>query len=737
MGKKLSILFILIITLFPLKEAIAQEKGAKPISDGFEALLFEEIPIVYSGGFFARSITQAPGNVTVIKEEQFNNMPVRNLQDAILYNVPGVSEVVHENIGPMLFVRGVGVDTNAKTLFMLDGQHLNHRQHFGYITEVTPPLLGDISQIEVVSGPGAIVHGSGAISGFVNMIPKNGTDYPGFFTSAEWGLKEDLYKMEGGYGKSYGPGRDFYIYAGVLEAQGAKSGRPWPEDTTGAENDARPALTRFNIHSHAFPDPTCKIAAYWNHDNFSLNTFYREETMGINGTFYRWQGGGERPSWMTASLGIRPKYLLELNEYESIDFIGSALLMQQGHKGDSTGQDTDENDKNMDTENHFEFKVVGKTKRLEKHSTAAGFLLGRRGFKSDNAYFHSGSVAWTGEGQESSWNEIGLFAEDIMELTDLWTFSLGWRYDEVKYSPIESTSNNYQPPDANNVSWRAATSYEIDSTSNVKLSYQEGFRYLDLAYLRWHSYFSTVLNSLGYPSLPEHEPETMSSTELNYHKGFTDLNLKVDISLYHNVYDKMLHWHSFTAASNAGIGAAAVNAVVAQEGWMGAHINAPGKFRTAGFEIMGTWNPVSNMIIKLSYGYSVPTTVPDDVYLSLNLFTEDKNHWTFYPEHQVKAVIMANLLDDRLTFCLTPLYESAVRRLNTTSLSNVAYIYDHPRVIVDASVNYKIRKNLTAELIIKNLFEENVPRKTFKLMPYMGAVGDEERFWYLSLKYEF
>ena len=711
---------------------------------GLESLLFSEIPMVKSTGFFATKATKSPGYVTVVTAKNIEDSPARDLRDVLNYFVPGMSELIHEGVGPMVAVRGIGMDSNAKTLFMLDGQQLNHRQHFGYATETALPLLGDISELEISNGPSAIVHGSGAISGFVNMFPKSGKDFPGWFINTEYGFKEELYKTEVGYGKSFGAGRDLCLYGGILEANGAKTDRPWVVDATGGEDNN--SLLAYKVRANAFPGPipTSKLAAYLNYDDFNLNAFFLDETMGIPGEFNRAGDGGEKTAWSVTDLGIRPKYTFHPSDLESLDLLGSLLLMQQGHCPDSPiakygsttfsgGNDTE---REFDKESDMEIKTIGRTTRFKGHSLAVGGLVGRRNFKVNDTYFHGGSENTTGEAQSTHWTELALFAEDVAELTDAWTASLGWRYDEVRYAAITSLPNNPSPTNAQNVSWRAATAYELNPTSSVKLSFQEGFRYPDLAYTHWRSVWNKWFSDHGYAArIPELTPEKMNSTELNYHKEFREIKTKVDLNVYYNVYDKTLHWHTF-GTTNAGVDSTAVAALIADQGWMGAHINAPGKFRTEGFELIGTWQPLDNITATLSYGFSKATNVPDDVYNSFTFWTSN-GAWILYPTHQVKGLVVTKWFADRLTLSCAPTYQSAVNRLKRPAGDNIGYIYDHPRFVTDISGEYQITKKLSTKLTIKNLFETNVPPRDFKMHPYQGAIGTDARYWYISVKYQF
>lgn len=100
--------------------------------------------------------------------------------------------------------RGLMIDNNAKTNVMLDGQSINQRVHFGTMISLDSPLIGNLSRIELSLSPGTIIHGSGAINGFLNLVPKNGTDNNETFAKFEHGFKDDLYSLELGHGFAYG-----------------------------------------------------------------------------------------------------------------------------------------------------------------------------------------------------------------------------------------------------------------------------------------------------------------------------------------------------------------------------------------------------------------------------------------------------------------------------------------------------------------------------------------------------
>ncbi len=174
MAKKifLNLIFIHLFFLVPLS-ALSADKAAELSSLSLSELMNVKVT---SSLFFDISWKKTPGHVFVINADDIENSANRTLEDIMMMKIPGILTGRGVRQGTGVGVRGLMIDNNAKTLVMLDGQNLNQRTHDGYMVGHISSLLGDIKSIEFMNGPGIIVHGSGAINGFINMLPKNGRD---------------------------------------------------------------------------------------------------------------------------------------------------------------------------------------------------------------------------------------------------------------------------------------------------------------------------------------------------------------------------------------------------------------------------------------------------------------------------------------------------------------------------------------------------------------------------------
>lgn len=772
---------------------------AQPMDDAMtaEEFLFEEIPMIISTGFFATKATKAPGYSTVITAEDIDKSASRTLGEIVGDMVPGMIQNAHESYGSIVGVRGVAIDNNSKTVVMHDGQDISHHSSFGYSNEFDLPLLGDIGKIEVVNGPGAIVHGSGAIGGFINMIPKNGTDNPGWFVNSEYGPVEEAYKVELGHGSNYGEGKDVFVYAGFYNASGVRGRNEWDFDTyhdpdTNTSGEQQIHALYDGITVRGGPDPSYKFSMVWNHDDFNLNAFftevntYRNGPQGMYGSNRWWDISGsggptaqfydpdvgfyiheyplfDHNGFKTATFGFRPKYTWNITDEDSLDLIFSATLLQHSmdilDEGDTGGDETVVRETQINKEGgkeaSYQLKSIFKTTRdvpfVAGNSLAVGGSLGRREFEEGKQWIHDSLTNKRPNDDESetnTWHEYSIFAEDVIDITEKLLFSAGVRYDLINYSPF-----NRLPLSQDNTSHRFALAYEHNETSSAKLSYQEGFRVPDMGYYTYVDYFSNILVANGEQPLPDLQIEEMSSTELNLQKILPDFNLTIDLNAYYNEYTNTLHWHDYALdSSGALLSETTINNVanvwtdVNVPGgtepayWFGAMANAPGKFRSVGCELISKWEPNDTTEIKMSYGYSEPKQMDVFVNSSMGLATNNRGEWVRFPRHMVKLGATKELMDDKLTLHGAVLYSSGYSVSKSSSVLTIGYVnpaYSRHRTIVNLAAVYQFTDNFSMKLTVKNLFANERPRMTNYGDPNAGALGDERRYVYLSGKYEF
>jgi len=141
-----------------------------------ELMLFPEEQVVVTATKMEQKLSDAPGSVTIISEEQIKITGARTLAD-ILKTVPGVYVIPSERHLQKMYVRGVGSSSsyNDKILLMLDGVPQREPLYgHAFIDEYLP--VENIKRVEVVRGPGSALYGTNAFAGVVNVITKDASD---------------------------------------------------------------------------------------------------------------------------------------------------------------------------------------------------------------------------------------------------------------------------------------------------------------------------------------------------------------------------------------------------------------------------------------------------------------------------------------------------------------------------------------------------------------------------------
>jgi iron complex outermembrane receptor protein len=82
------------------------------------------------------------------------------------------------------------VESANKLLVMMDGRSLYSTLHSGMFWDLRTPMLEDIEQIEVISGPGGTLYGPNAVNGVVNIISRDATDTIGGLVRGTAGAEE-------------------------------------------------------------------------------------------------------------------------------------------------------------------------------------------------------------------------------------------------------------------------------------------------------------------------------------------------------------------------------------------------------------------------------------------------------------------------------------------------------------------------------------------------------------------
>ena len=620
-------------------------------SDDLLDLSFEELMAIKisSTSFFETSVAESPGYVQVFDLGKLELGAYYTLSDILEHYAVGSSIGSHPRQGALHGVRGVLIDNSAKTPLMVNGQQINPRSHFGSSLSLNSPFLGDMQRVEVINGPGAIIHGSGAINGFINLIPKNGEDHEGGFATVTYGHKDQLKKLESGYGINYGSKKNVYIYGGVIGADGFEADKGYGLDDA-AYGD---------YETKAWEEDNFRLSTFWNHENFSLQAFYQELNSSSQ-TSTEFSSGGPQLHYPfhTSALGLQPKLIIELTDTESLEIVESFFWHE--HSYPNTGTPTG------GREMHWENKAIFRTTRFEDHSIAVGGLYGLKEFDAGNQFFNS-DVSGPFESVDTEWQEYSLFFEDTWTVTEKLTLSMALRYDKYKMDEVTTNGISYTPEDEDQWSPRITLAYQINDFHNIKLSYQHGFRMPDASYYDWFTQNNNAAEALDYQTATL-EPESMDSYELNYMWDVTQ-KLSLGVNLFYNEYKDQLAWGNLQNiwSDSQVTDINTYNGVT----WGGGQFqNSMDESQSYGGEFIVNYYLLENVHTSLSYGYTKLADV--DVQK--------------YPSHQIKWNTSAQFLNNKLTLGFNYLFNSSYQDGQTPGHDD---IYGDQRHLVDIFTSYK------------------------------------------------
>ncbi len=143
-----------------------------------------KVPVFVSANQKATCAKQAAGIVTVITAEEIQNMGARDLID-VLQLVPGFSFGVDVSNVVGLGIRGIQAHEGKVAVFV-DGINLNEHR-FGTAQFGNHFPLEQIDRIEIIRGPGSIIHGNFAEMGVINIISKTAKQMNGARISGNYG----------------------------------------------------------------------------------------------------------------------------------------------------------------------------------------------------------------------------------------------------------------------------------------------------------------------------------------------------------------------------------------------------------------------------------------------------------------------------------------------------------------------------------------------------------------------
>ena len=166
-------------------------------------------------------LSEAPAAITVITRKQIEASGARSLDELLDIFVPSF-QYLYKVEGYQAGLRGVISDRNNKLLITVNGRSMNVlAADGGAIAERPLSMLGDIEKITVVSGPGSVIYGPGAIAGVIAIQTRDGHGDPGLQVDVRLGAGEDFASGELRYTRQFQNGLGLFAYYGIDKYPGA------------------------------------------------------------------------------------------------------------------------------------------------------------------------------------------------------------------------------------------------------------------------------------------------------------------------------------------------------------------------------------------------------------------------------------------------------------------------------------------------------------------------------------
>lgn len=191
--------------------------------DLFDLSIEELLDIkVQTGSLSAYSEKESASGLTIITRDKIEMSGAKNLAELLEQHVPGLLVMTHSE-GDKIGMRGQIAAENYKLLLLVNGKNITNYVYEGVITEIDQWELGDIQRVEVISGPGSVTYGTGAMAGVINIITKTANDdLPTFSMGLD---RNDTYQSTGvnvQYSETFGK-LGVYSFLSYRETEGLEN----------------------------------------------------------------------------------------------------------------------------------------------------------------------------------------------------------------------------------------------------------------------------------------------------------------------------------------------------------------------------------------------------------------------------------------------------------------------------------------------------------------------------------
>ena len=165
----------------------------------------------------AEPLQRAPTSLYVITEDDILRSAATALPE-VLRLAPNLQVQRLDGRLYAVSARGFnGYESSNKLLVLMDGRSIYTPLHAGVFWELHSPLLEDLKQIEVISGPGGTLYGPNAVNGVVSIVSKDARDTIGGLVRGTAGPDERT--LAARYGVALGSTGALRVYANGFDRE--------------------------------------------------------------------------------------------------------------------------------------------------------------------------------------------------------------------------------------------------------------------------------------------------------------------------------------------------------------------------------------------------------------------------------------------------------------------------------------------------------------------------------------
>ena len=163
-------------------------------------------------------LSRAPAALDVITNDDIESSGVTSLPEALRL-APNLNVQQVDSNQYSISARGFnGIQAGNKLLVLIDGRSIYTPLGDNVLWNIHQPMLDDIQQVEVISGPGGTLYGPNAVNGVVNITTKDAQDTIGGLVRGSAGPEERTAAAR--YGFALGSSGAMRVYADYHDREG-------------------------------------------------------------------------------------------------------------------------------------------------------------------------------------------------------------------------------------------------------------------------------------------------------------------------------------------------------------------------------------------------------------------------------------------------------------------------------------------------------------------------------------